>query len=308
MDKIFVLNDGKISDSGSYKELLHRSEHFQSIMLQNMDVTRENTDTKAVDPDLRVVLGGTNYKDLRRKSSISVNPETCLKANAPLLQKAGGSTDRIYSTFHASKIPGPRRKMSLKRRVSLAQVDMSQKSYDSNSEELEDEDISFSKFYQKNENENPGKEKIKKGTTTWNVYWFYLSSMNIQLMLISVSCMVIQQGIDLTSKFWLSFWSEDPMSSSPDVRNYYLAVYGGTGAMSTVFLMVSYFSFAWGGLTASNRIHNQVLSNVLGASMAFFEDTSQGMVMSRFSKDIDTVDKKVCLGFQKTLMNTLQGK
>ena len=42
--------------------------------------------------------------------------------------------------------------------------------------------------------------------------------------------------------------------------------------------------------------------------MDFFDGSSRGMVISRFSSDIDTIDKKVSRGFQLSTILTLDGK
>ena len=307
MDKIFVLNDGKISDSGSYQDLIQKSGCFKNVLLQNMAFMHQN-DFKDIKIDLKNVLGNAGYENMRRKSSILLT-QKYVQPNTELLTE-GRLAGRRYSTFLGSEIGGPKTNNILKRRVSLAlkmlPVDIS---LALNLKHQEETHI-YSKHKGSHDKklENLGKEKIKQGKTGWDVYWFYLKSMNFLLMGLSVICMVAQQGLDLTSNFWLSRWSEDKMSSSPSVRNYYLAMYGGTGAVAGVLLMSAFFTFALGGLIASQTIHNRILSKVLGASITFFEDSSKGMVMSRFSKDIETLDKKVSLGFQLTIMNTLHGK
>ena len=42
---------------------------------------------------------------------------------------------------------------------------------------------------------------------------------------------------------------------------------------------------------ASGNIHKKLLENILKAKMAFFDTKPLGMILNRFSKDMDTVGK-----------------
>ena len=44
---------------------------------------------------------------------------------------------------------------------------------------------------------------------------------------------------------------------------------------------------------ASGNIHKKVLQNILKAKMAFFDTKPLGMILNRFSKDMDTVGKQL---------------
>jgi len=50
-----------------------------------------------------------------------------------------------------------------------------------------------------------------------------------------------------------------------------------------------------GGLQAAQRMHMQLLQRVLNAPMIFFESTPLGRLVSRFSKDVETIDDDVAI-------------
>lgn len=43
----------------------------------------------------------------------------------------------------------------------------------------------------------------------------------------------------------------------------------------------------------NQRIHDRMVSNVLNTKLKFFEQNTQGMILNRFSKDVQTLDKIV---------------
>ena len=43
----------------------------------------------------------------------------------------------------------------------------------------------------------------------------------------------------------------------------------------------------------NQRVHDKMVQNVLGTKLKFFEENTQGMILNRFSKDVDTLDQIV---------------
>lgn len=43
----------------------------------------------------------------------------------------------------------------------------------------------------------------------------------------------------------------------------------------------------------NQAIHDKMVTNVLHTKLKFFEENTQGMILNRFSKDIQTLDKIV---------------
>ena len=96
---------------------------------------------------------------------------------------------------------------------------------------------------------------------------------------------------------WLSKWSSDSESAEPGKRDVYLGVYGALGCISKIFVLISSFTFASGGLTASKKIHNLMLNNILLAPMYFFDTNPKGRVLNRFSSDTNSLDQSIPSNF-----------
>jgi ABC-type multidrug transport system fused ATPase/permease subunit len=46
-------------------------------------------------------------------------------------------------------------------------------------------------------------------------------------------------------------------------------------------------------LKSSKRIHNETLKSLLQSPMSFFDETPQGRILNRFSKDVDVLDSTI---------------
>lgn len=71
------------------------------------------------------------------------------------------------------------------------------------------------------------------------------------------------------------FWRNQPILD-PDTK-FYLVVLLCIAAANSVFTFVRAFSFAYGGLVAARKLHEQLLTAVISAPAKFFQTTLPGM-------------------------------
>ena len=50
-----------------------------------------------------------------------------------------------------------------------------------------------------------------------------------------------------------------------------------------------------GGVKAARLIHLKFINNIFKLPMAFFDSTPVGRILNRFSKDVDVLDKDICV-------------
>lgn len=74
---------------------------------------------------------------------------------------------------------------------------------------------------------------------------------------------------------------------------YYLGVYALLGLLYIAVSMVREGLLFYGSLTASKKIHTQLLVSVTRAQFKFFDSTPLGQLMNRFSKDLEVIDQEV---------------
>lgn len=97
--------------------------------------------------------------------------------------------------------------------------------------------------------------------------------------------------------WWLSYWVANQKDTFNPVTNktesdykYYLTIYGGIGAGNSFFTLVRSFVFAFAGILAAYRMHDNLLSKVIRGTLAFFDATPSGRILNRFAKDVPSVD------------------
>lgn len=81
---------------------------------------------------------------------------------------------------------------------------------------------------------------------------------------------------------------------APEVDvGFYLGVYALIGIACMLIALFRDFWLFFGSLTASWRIHKNLMESVTRAKFKFFDSTPLGQLMNRFSKDLEAVDQEV---------------
>ena len=103
---------------------------------------------------------------------------------------------------------------------------------------------------------------------------------------------------------WTEIGAESSMAAALQGR-YLQSLVHGAGVVS-VFLWLRSFSTMKVGVNASEFLHNRMLSSVFGAPMSFFDATPSGQLLSRFGKEMETVDRALPDGMGSVLFCFLQ--
>ncbi|KIK62471.1 hypothetical protein GYMLUDRAFT_41922 [Collybiopsis luxurians FD-317 M1] len=155
----------------------------------------------------------------------------------------------------------------------------------------------------KAENEEEVKEKRRKatagagmmqaeerntGAVSGTIYKAYIKSGNgVVLLPIFFLSVVLMQGVNVMSSYWLVYWQE---LKWPESQGFYMGIYAGLGVSQAVAMFLMGSTFAIFTYFASQRLHKAAIERVMRAPMSFFETTPLGRIMNRFAKDIDTID------------------
>ena len=94
------------------------------------------------------------------------------------------------------------------------------------------------------------------------------------------------------SSTWIALWTDD----ADYVQNSEAFYLVGYALLAVVLALTTYLRTAlimYIGVLASKSLHKKVLASILHAPMSFFDTTPLGRVLSRFSKDIYSVDLQV---------------
>ncbi|KAL1706525.1 P-loop containing nucleoside triphosphate hydrolase protein [Schizophyllum commune] len=132
-------------------------------------------------------------------------------------------------------------------------------------------------------------EERAVGSVSWRVYQKYIRyAGGLTWVPAIIIITALGQCSQVANTLFLSFWSSQ---SIPGFSNStYMLVYGMLGVAQAVFSFLLNFAVALVCLFASLRIFRAALRSVLRSSVAFFDTTPMGRIMSRLSKDQDTLD------------------
>ncbi|KAI9179146.1 hypothetical protein H9P43_005808 [Blastocladiella emersonii ATCC 22665] len=110
--------------------------------------------------------------------------------------------------------------------------------------------------------------------------------------------LVLSQLFRVGSDLWLSWWTSDSFGLDTTV---YLWVYFGLGIAQAIAYVLSGVQFALAGLRASKVLHRGAVYRVMRAPMSWYDTTPIGRIISRFSKDTDTMDANLPDSFRMFL-------
>ncbi|EIW55759.1 multidrug resistance-associated ABC transporter [Trametes versicolor FP-101664 SS1] len=105
--------------------------------------------------------------------------------------------------------------------------------------------------------------------------------------------LVLSQGAQVANNLFLGFWTSQSVKGFD--QGDYMGTYAALGIASGVFSFALSLTISMASLTAGLRMFKAALIGVLRSSVAFFDTTPLGRIMSRLSKDQDTVDAELAM-------------
>ncbi|XP_058536855.1 multidrug resistance-associated protein 1 isoform X1 [Ochotona princeps] len=267
VDVIMVMSGGKISEMGSYQELLAQEGAFAEFLRTYASAEQEQT---AKDEGLPG--GGGPGKEMKQmENGVLVTDgvgrplQRQLSSSSRQLSSSGDLSKHHNSTSEVQK-PGAPKEETWK----LVEAD-----------------------------------KAQTGQVKLSVYWDYMKAIGLFISFLSIFLFLCHHVSALVSTYWLSLWTDDPIVNGTqehtDVR---LGVYGALGISQGITVLGYSMAVSVGGIFASRRLHLDILHNVLRSPMSFFERTPSGNLVNRFSKELDTIDSMIPQVI-KMLMNSL---
>ncbi|KAI5122830.1 hypothetical protein M0805_003125 [Coniferiporia weirii] len=108
-----------------------------------------------------------------------------------------------------------------------------------------------------------------------------------------VLLLTLMQGASVGNNLFLGFWTASSIHGFSEGD--YMGVYAALGVAQAFFSFVVSFTFSLIGLYASLRMFKAALRGVLRSPISFFDTTPMGRILSRLSKDQDTLDTQLSM-------------
>ncbi|GJJ72924.1 ATP-binding cassette, subfamily C (CFTR/MRP), member 1 [Entomortierella parvispora] len=140
-------------------------------------------------------------------------------------------------------------------------------------------------------------EEMKVGSIHWHVYKVYAKAASYRNAIQVLILFVVIQSCQIGTNTWLQNWVEVVNDTTHSV-GYYMGIYA---VLVVGFMLLtvwtSYTTMVSAGVRASERLHNDLLNNVLRLPMSFFDTTPVGRVINRFSSDCFSIDEQIPWAF-----------
>ncbi|WAR09783.1 MRP1-like protein [Mya arenaria] len=88
-----------------------------------------------------------------------------------------------------------------------------------------------------------------------------------------------------------------------ELNDYYLSIYGELGIAQGIAVFSYAIIQAFRAVRASKHLHRNMLMSVLRAPMSFFDTTPVGRIVNRFSQDVDAIDETLPEMFVEVLFS-----
>uniref|UniRef100_A0A2C9M9V2 ABC-type glutathione-S-conjugate transporter n=1 Tax=Biomphalaria glabrata TaxID=6526 RepID=A0A2C9M9V2_BIOGL len=299
VDRIIVISDGQISESGSYEVLLDHNGPFAQYMLQFLTQNVSNVDSPEED-----TIGDEVKQDILRRLA-SVTSESDCSVASERKSKTPGALDINIST---STLFCSNKEINLR---------SSGRGIDRSKENLHDTISQKNAVVVSETHRLTTDEKIVEGKVKWSLYFKLMQSLGPHHAVLILFLFISYQVVFNFSYFWLADWSDDVRlnnftdlpANSEERRNrnvYYIGVFTGLTVLMTLFDVTYAVIFQMGHMRAARTFHDKLLSGVMHAPMSFFDTTPIGRILNRFSQDIYSVDSHIFIEIETCLDNLLK--
>ncbi|XP_015416781.1 PREDICTED: multidrug resistance-associated protein 1 [Myotis davidii] len=262
VDVIIVMSGGKISEMGSYQELLARDGAFAEFLRTYSSAEQEQTEqdegSKVVDEEEEGLAGMSGPgKETKQMENGMVVMDAARKQ--PQRQLSNSSSYSGDASRHHGSTAELQKAGAKEDTWKMMEAD-----------------------------------KAQTGQVKLSVYWDYMKAIGLFISFLSIFLFLCNHVAALSSNYWLSLWTDDPIvNGTQEHTKVRLSVYGALGISQGLAVFGYSMALSIGGIFASRRLHLDLLHNVLWSPMSFFERTPSGNLVNRFSKEMDTVDSMI---------------
>ncbi|XP_029134337.1 ATP-binding cassette sub-family C member 3 isoform X2 [Labrus bergylta] len=264
VDNIMVMVDGRVSEMGSYQELLNQNGAFAEFLRNYAleDIVEEDEATEDI----------MEEEELFPEDALSNH--TDMVDNEPVINEAKRKFIRQISVISADG-ENPRCR-SVRRQTcrQSKQCELQEKRKSQGGEKLIQA------------------EKAETGRVKSKVYLEYVKAVGPLLSVFICFLYCCQSGAAIGANVWLSQWTNDaPRNQTQENIRLRVGVYAALGIAQGILVMISSFTLAMGNIGAARKLHYNLLDNKFHTPQSFFDTTPIGRVINRFSKDIYIIDE-----------------
>ncbi|KAF9354170.1 hypothetical protein BGX26_007997 [Mortierella sp. AD094] len=269
-DQIIVIKQGRISQDGRYTDLIQNEQG---------DLFRLIQESKLV---------ASKAAEEKEPSSASEGSDEDGEGSTTENSGDEAATADKSTDIH-SRPPGPVKRPTFKR---------------AKSSKIKEDDIEL------DERDEVDDEVVAQGSVGWSVYNYYLSTLGFFSISVYVFASVVYLGVQVGTQLWMGRWGkENDMAAAESQKagytvapehtfNYWITTYFAWVLVSAIMLAcLIAISIVFMARKASKKLHSAMLLPMIRSPMSFFDVTSSGKIVNRFSHDVNAVDIELPLQF-----------
>lgn len=264
VDNILVIVDGRVSEMGSYQDLLKQNGAFAEFL--------RNYSLEDIIEDDEMTLSVVDEEEEFPEDALSNHID--MVDNEPAVNEARRQFMRQISIM-SNDMENPKNKSIRHRRCSVKKLAEPQ---------VEKKEQKGEKLIQAETTET-GRVKLK-------VYWEYAKAVGPLLSVFICFLYGCQSAAAIGANFWLSEWTNDEHKNRTQENvQMRVGVYAALGISQGILVTFSSFTLALGKIQAARKLHEALLDNKFHTPQSFFDTTPIGRIINRFSKDIYVIDE-----------------
>ncbi len=152
-------------------------------------------------------------------------------------------------------------------------------------------------------------DKMTTQAVPLSTYIGYLKAVGSPALIIGMlASFMVADGARFFQQYTVSKWTEMAGSSAITgaLGGRYLNQLAYAAVVVSIFLWLRSFLMMYVGLNASKFYHKRMVSSVFRAPVSFFDATPSGQILSRFGKELETVDRALPESIASVLYCALQ--
>jgi len=152
-------------------------------------------------------------------------------------------------------------------------------------------------------------DKMTTQAVPLSTYIGYLKAVGSPALVIGmIASFMVADGARFFQQYTVSKWTEMAGSASVTgaLGGHYLNNLAYAAGVVSIFLWLRSFLMMYVGLKASTFYHKRMVSSVFRAPVSFFDSTPSGQILSRFGKELETVDRALPESIASVLYCALQ--
>jgi ATP-binding cassette, subfamily C (CFTR/MRP), member 1 len=146
--------------------------------------------------------------------------------------------------------------------------------------------------------DTPQKQLAKP--VSFSTYWAYVRASGTPVFPIVIFLCLFLYGLtEVCRMWWMEVWGTNALDASGP---FYVTIFSVFSLLLVLMLFVRTIATQTASTFSSKNLHSNLIRKMLRLPIGFYDETQSGMIMDRFSQDVNFVDTKLNLTLDSTVM------